>query len=553
MSDAESEYLEILDSVLQQHSGIVGKTGSGKTVTAKSRVEYLLTKKRRVCAIDPTGAWWGLRSSADGKSDGFEIVIFGHEDGDRYDVPINEHSGAKLAELIAKENLPAIIDVSDFPSEAAIKRFMTAFLDTLFRKNKRALHLVIDEADMFAPQSPMPDSKKLLNVMNNLVRRGRKKGLRVTMVTQRPAVLNKNVLSQVSSLTIMQLTIPHDRRAVEDWIKYQTGEGEGKNVLASLSKLPVGTGWLWAPEEDFLKKIKFPMITTFDSSRTPDDDEEIPEPTSFASVDLSGLNEVLAEEAPAKPVKGKIAKTPVVDVERIRAAAFAEGHSEGHQTGWQDATNAANKAIAEWAKTPLVLIPPKVARPTPRTTPAVSKANGRDPAPVTKSLPLDTSGERKLGPERRPLMTLVRHYPAKFTETEWRTLTGMRSKSGTWTKYKGLLNQAGYITKEDGRFMATSAGVTAIGGSVERPQTSQETIEMWRAAIGPARKFLDILTECYPVTMNKDDLVEATGMSLKSGTVTKYFGQLNGNNLIEKIDGSYRASPSLFMTPGESQ
>ena len=48
------------------HIGIVGRTGAGKTTAAKSAVEAWLAAGRRVCVIDPTDAWWGLRTSADG-------------------------------------------------------------------------------------------------------------------------------------------------------------------------------------------------------------------------------------------------------------------------------------------------------------------------------------------------------------------------------------------------------------------------------------------------------------------------------------------------------
>jgi len=46
-----------------QHIAILGKTGSGKTTTAKGFAETLLDAGKRVCVIDPTGVWWGLAQS----------------------------------------------------------------------------------------------------------------------------------------------------------------------------------------------------------------------------------------------------------------------------------------------------------------------------------------------------------------------------------------------------------------------------------------------------------------------------------------------------------
>ena len=65
---------------LDHPTAIVGTTGAGKTFTAKSAVEQLLELGRRVIVIDPTGAWWGLRSGADGSENGgFPVLIFGGE------------------------------------------------------------------------------------------------------------------------------------------------------------------------------------------------------------------------------------------------------------------------------------------------------------------------------------------------------------------------------------------------------------------------------------------------------------------------------------------
>lgn len=78
--------------------GILGKKGSGKTTTAKGFAEQLLNAGKRICALDPTGVWWGLRLLADGKTPGYPVVIFG---GSHADVPIEEGSGTRLAEIVA--------------------------------------------------------------------------------------------------------------------------------------------------------------------------------------------------------------------------------------------------------------------------------------------------------------------------------------------------------------------------------------------------------------------------------------------------------------------
>src|SRR4051812_576441 len=99
----------IPDAALAQHIAILGKTGSGKTYAAKGVVERILNECGRVCVIDPTGAWHGLRSSATGKSAGFPVVIFG---GAHADLPLGGAHGEAIAEIIGTASTPAIIDTS---------------------------------------------------------------------------------------------------------------------------------------------------------------------------------------------------------------------------------------------------------------------------------------------------------------------------------------------------------------------------------------------------------------------------------------------------------
>ena len=68
---------------LKHHLACLGKTGSGKTSVIKAAViEPALSKDERVCLIDPTDAWWGLRLKANGKDRGFPVYVFGgpHKD-----------------------------------------------------------------------------------------------------------------------------------------------------------------------------------------------------------------------------------------------------------------------------------------------------------------------------------------------------------------------------------------------------------------------------------------------------------------------------------------
>lgn len=283
--------MNISEKILDKHLGILGINGSGKTYTAKGYVEKLLDKKQRVCIIDPTGVWWGLKSSSDGKSGAYPIAVFG---GEHADLPISGLHGETIAEAIGTSNTPAIIDTSLMRGGERTK-FFTDFAETLRIKNSGPLNLFIDEAHLFCPQGRVsdPNSAQMLHAANNLISLGRARGLRVTLISQRPAKMHKDSLTQVHSLIAMRLIAPQDRNAVSDWIADQADVQRGKDIVASLPSLKTGEGYLWAPELGILEKMKFPKISTFDSSNAPEHGDKAKGPV-LKPIDLSSIEGRLA-------------------------------------------------------------------------------------------------------------------------------------------------------------------------------------------------------------------------------------------------------------------
>ena len=196
---------------LDDRIAIVGTAGSGKTYAAKGFVERLLETGARVAIVDPLGVWWGLRASADGSAPGYPVVVFG---GRHADVPITAEMGAALGRLIAGQALACVVDLSELGSNAARRRFMAAFAEALYEANEEPLHLVLDEADLWAPQRPIKGWEGLLGHIEEIVRRGRVRGFIPWLITQRPAVVHKDVLSQADILIAMKLTSSQDRDAI---------------------------------------------------------------------------------------------------------------------------------------------------------------------------------------------------------------------------------------------------------------------------------------------------------------------------------------------------
>jgi hypothetical protein len=271
-----------LDAVTQTF-GILAVRGAGKSNTAAVMAEGMFHAKLPFVVIDPVGAWYGLRSSSDGKSAGLPIPVFG---GRRGDVPLERNAGQVIADLVVDERVSCVIDCSEF-SEGDKIHFLIDFSERLYRRNQNPLHLFLEEADDYVPQRPFREQARLLRAWENVVRRGRARGLGITMITQRSAAINKNVLTQIETLIVLRTTAPNDRKAIESWVEYQ---GVAKELIASLPGLADGEAWVWSPSWlKITKRVRIHRRATFDSGATPKNISGHRPAATLADIDLGAI------------------------------------------------------------------------------------------------------------------------------------------------------------------------------------------------------------------------------------------------------------------------
>jgi hypothetical protein len=328
---------------LDDRLAIVGRSGYGKTNAAKVMAEQLLATHTRVCILDPTDAWWGLRLQPDGRTPAFPVAIFGGAHGD---LALTEHAGDAVGTAIATSSQSTIVSMADFMGENARRRFASAFLVALYNHNREPLHLIVDEADTLAPQKPIaPLDAEVLSRMQQIVRRGRIRGFVPWLITQRPAVLNKDVLSQADGLIAFNLTASQDRDAIGAWIEGQADKADQKAILAQLPKLERGSAMVWAPGRGILEQAAFPLSATFDSGRTPKRGEARPSAT-LQAIDVEGLRGKLAvveTEAKANDpaaLKAEIAKLRVELAKKAPAEVPQHIIRDAEARGWREGRTA---------------------------------------------------------------------------------------------------------------------------------------------------------------------------------------------------------------------
>ncbi len=543
-----------LEAVTQTF-GVLGKRGVGKTYTANVLVEELLKAGMHVVVIDPLDAWWGLRSSADGESEGLPVVIFGGAHGD---LPLEATAGAVIADVVVEQRLSVVLSLRHL-SKTKQRQFVAEFCERLYHRKgedqyREPLHVAIDEADAFIPQRVAGDTARVMGAVDDLVRRGRSSGLGVTVITQRAAVIHKDVLTQIEVLVALRTVSPQDRKALDGWIEAHDAHDQRAEFMGSLASLPIGTAWFWSPGWlGKFQKVKVRTRETFDSSATPSFGESIQTPTAVAEVDLEAVRELIAdtiERAEAedpKALKRRIeeleqllsAQQPVV--ERIEVPVLSDDLVDDlHQLG-NDIACIGHKIL-----TALEQAGHRQLQPSPRLT---SPSDHGKASKQTKSVRQSTSDSRLRAGARRMLQCVDRLDPHPLTRQQLATLSGFAVKGGTFSTYIGALKRQGLIVEEHGQITITSAGMEELGDeSLTVPRTTEELVAMWSESLRAGeRTMLETLVFIYPQSMSREKLGEQTGYTTSGGTFSTYLGRLRRNGLID-VDGSeVRASDTLFL------
>jgi uncharacterized protein len=540
----------IIDAALDDRLAFVGNSGSGKTYNAGTAIERLLTSGARSVIVDPLGVWWGLRVRADGKgASPFPVVIFG---GPHADLPLTENAGALIGEAAAGMAESCIIDLSEICTAAGERRFMLAFLRTLYRNQQGALvHLVLDEADMWAPQTIRDkdgDANKLFAMVERIVRRGRVDGFIPWQITQRPAELSKSVLSMAEGMVAMRLTSPQDRNALDAWISGQADLEEGKRIKAELPKLTTGQGVVWLPKHGVLEQRTFPRKATFDSSRAPKRGEARPD-VKLKPLDVGALREKLAAvEAETKAndpraLRAEIERlkreatatakaAPAIDTEYIRVKGFEEGHASGYAQGHDAGVAEGFNQCLELVKATVLAVerksvpavPAREARPTPAPQPPTPVAT-----PTPKPLPKITAlnGADVLSRSQLKVLEAIAFFNAlgfdQPTRAQIGAASGYSPTGGGLGNLLGALRTAGYV-----EYPAPNCASLTDKGRTAAPSIDMTIPVRERLAnilSNPQAKIIDALPRDGS-PMSREDLGAATEYSPTGGGLGNLCGSL---------------------------
>jgi predicted transcriptional regulator len=406
------------------------------------------------------------------------------------------------------------------------------------------------------------------------------------MVSQRSAVLNKNLLTQSQVLVALRTISPQDLAAMDAWVDVHGTPAERQTLMASLPSLPTGDAWFWSPGwpslHGIFKRVHVLPIETFDSGATPEPGRKRVEPKNLADIDLEALGRKMSdtiERAKAEdprelrrrvqelerelnkrhvPVAAPAPDPAVIDRARVEGfndalvkvqaglalPEYLRNMARGLE-GFAAAARTKADALVELHSSVRPLARVKNFEYVERSLQPVAKlrAAGVQMAPAV-SRPASSENASLGGGLRRMLIALAQRNGLSAKQLGVRA--GLSSKSGTFTSYIGRLKSEGCITGGRERFQITEAGRQALGNYDPLPE-GRELLAYWLGELGGgAGRMLEGLARAYPRTMTAEELGEAAGLSAASGTFTTYLGKLRTLELVSGNRSELRASEELF-------
>ncbi|WP_280535507.1 DUF87 domain-containing protein [Halopenitus sp. POP-27] len=258
--------------VLTGRGVVLGKSGSGKSNTASVVVEELLDDGYPVLIVDVDGEYFGLKEE-------YELLHLGADE--ECDLAVGPEHAEKIAELTLEQNIPVILDVSGYLDKEEQRELIKEVGRHLFAKEKKLKKpflMLVEEVHEYIPESGLDDVGRMLI---KIAKRGRKHGLGLCGISQRPADVKKDFITQCDWHIWHRLTWDNDTKVVRRVL--------GSEYADAVQDLDDGEAFLHTDWDDQIHRVQFRRKHTFDAGATPRL-EEIERP------DLKSVSEDIVSE-----------------------------------------------------------------------------------------------------------------------------------------------------------------------------------------------------------------------------------------------------------------
>lgn len=564
-----------LDRLYESRLLIQGVSGSGKSTAIRSLLEQTHGKVPQF-VVDFDGDFVTLREK-------FDYVLVGPGG----DVPIAIKTAKITIRRLVELGVSAIFDVSEmkFPERREWVKLACEELVHLPRSLWSTRLFILDEAHIFAPERGTGESVSTSAVID-VITLGRKRGIVTVCATQRLSKFHKDAAAELNNKLIGytddvdlakagdQLGMTKEQRAQLKLLETHTFYGYGP----AISRAPVLTRTLppatsppprgqdrpaAPPARATVQKILAQLV---DLPKEAEEEARSIADLQRKNADLERRIRQVAKTGTTKEVVKTVVDQAAIDravaravsaerdrVRRWRSDAGklvarldeAAGRVQSVRTGLQIISEEMGQNVA----TPAALLAPKEHRLNP-SSPVASLSGstperragghaGRD-GRERPAQPSDAS----LGKGERTMLIAIAQYPDGAERDQLTVLTGYKRSSRD--TYIQRLSSAGLVAIENGKILATDAGIDALGADYEPLPTGEQLQRYWLERLPEGeRKILQILIDNQGDVVERETLSEETGY--KRSSRDTYLQRLSSRRLIETVGrGAVRASSNLF-------
>lgn len=542
---------------------ILANSGGGKSYAIRKIAEEAVNQVQTII-LDPEGEFSSLREK-------YDFILAGKN----ADVPVETRSAALLAIKLLELGKSAVVDLYELhPSDR--QRFVKLFCDAMVNCPKELYHpvlIILDEAHEYVPEGKPSEATW---AVESLASKGRKRGQRLILASQRISKLSKNASAECNNKLIGRASQDIDMKRAGDEL------GFNKEKLVELRQLKPGEFFAFGPAiSDEVIKLKIGEVKTQHAKVGYKNSAKVPPPSHVIKKVLGELKDLPQEaekeaktisefKAQVKDLKTKLAKQPQKIVEndpKVIEKAVLENNKQ-----WEGQMKTLEKRIEEFVK-----IFNKIKQIIPdfmgtsgmldvsfKATPEIdpNKFYGKSIVDIEKpksqpifhttNVPLDRTKinisdgtlaeEKQLGKCPKAIYSYLHGKDGKATKTQIAVATGYSRNSGGFNNSIYELSGQGLIEKQ-GEYYS----VTQFNNRPDLIVPVDTSLEKWTLKLGACpRKIYALLLLFKGDIHTKEFIATNTGYSATSGGFNNSIYELSGLGLIEKTAGGYRINPEIL-------
>lgn len=550
---------------------ILANSGGGKSWAIRKIAEEAVNQVQ-VILLDPEGEFASLREK-------YDFILAGKN----ADVPVEVRSAGLLATRLLELNKSAVIDLYELhPSER--QRYVKLFCEAMVNCSKELYHpviVILDEAHEYVPEGKPSEATW---AVESLASKGRKRGQRLVLASQRISKISKNVTAECNNKLIGRASQDIDMKRAGDEL------GFNKERMVQLRQLKPGEFFAFGPAiSEEVIKVKIGDVKTKHAKVGYKNATKVPPPSHVIKKILGELADLpkeaekeLKTTAELKAQVGKL-KRELVEVTKNKGTKCTEKHisnqelvniiqknvqtaeakieaqylkeiskifekikrakdilPDGENTFVVVKPERAFSAMSDFPGKPITVNSKNIISIIKNAKEALEKNNKFVlPAPVV--IPLDDNAP--LGKGEIVVLKAIAQFEEGTTNEHVAVLTGYKKTSRR--VYLQRLSQKGYINVSGENIIATEAGIEALGSDFEPLPVGDELREhLLRTLPEGEKKVLSVLINAYPDNCSFEAIEEATNYKKTSRRV--YLQRLGARKLVEVFSGSAKASDKLY-------